>query len=331
MVLEVDSVDRELYPIYVKECNLILDRVLAMTEKQEEIERTSSLSRLSAFEIFLPLSILEKLRANINSVLRSRNWKVCTIAELKGTIILHVLAASYGTCVSTMTKKENRPFFFQVGISGDRYKEIWSSLNCSKSYRGRVEQTGNGWLNKPSKGNSLITELEAEFAAVNRALVNIEGVTIYSVDDDHNRLSSRSVVHLTNLSQVHNPKRALGPVNNAACSALTHAVLARHYTRTNEKIIDVWQRLAMLIQGVPTLGSLRPMVDSLFPADKGYNEVASIAFLNETLGTSCIGTHKRSLSFPFVFWGWCNQETSERDGHIRERLQSSLLRNETLI
>ena len=280
-----------------------------MTEKQEEVEPTSSLSRRSAFEIFLPLSILEKLRANINSVLRSRNRKVCTIAELKGTIVLLLLVASYGTCVSTMSKKENQLSFFQVGISGDWYKEIWSPLNCSKSCRGRVEQTENSWLNKPSNGNSLITELEAEFAAVNRALVNIEGVTIYSVDDDHNGLSSRSVVHLTNLTQINNPKKALGPVNNAACSALTHAVLASHYTRSNEKIIDVWQRLSMLIQGAPTLDSLRPMLDSLFAADRGYNEVASIASLNETLGASCIGAYKRSLSFPFVFG----------DGALRKR------------
>ena len=309
LVLEVDSVDRELFPLYVKESNIILDRVLTMAEKEEIANSASVLSRLTAFEIFLPLSILEKLRSNINSVLRSRNRNTCSVIELKGTIILHVLAASYGTCVSTITKKENLPFYFQVGISGERYKEIWSCLNCSKSYRSRVEQTENGWLNKPSRGNALITELEAEFAAVNRALVKIEGVTIYSVDDDHNRLSSRSVVHLTNLSQVNNPKKALGPVNNAACSALTHALLASHYTRSNEKIIDIWQRLVMLIQGVPTPGSIRPMVDSLFAADRGYNEVGTIRFLNETLAASCIGTHKRSLSFPFVFG----------DGAIRKR------------
>ena len=81
--------------------------------------------------------------------------------------------------------------------------------------------------------------MEADLASINRVLVNIEGVTIYSLDDDHNRLSSRSILHLTNLAQINNPNKALGPANDAVCSALTHTFIASHYSRPNEKILDV--------------------------------------------------------------------------------------------
>lgn len=170
-----------------------------------------------------------------------------------------------------------------------------------KTHRGEVDVEGSLWRNKPSRGNALVTEMEAELSAVNRSLVNFEGVTIYSVDDDHNRPSSRAVVHVTNLSHINNPKKALGPVNNAVCSALTHAFIASHYIKSNEKVTDVWNRLVQLLQGVPTVCALRPKVDYLFAANRGYNEVETIQFLNENLFCTSIGTHKRFLSFPFVF------------------------------
>ncbi|CDF38291.1 unnamed protein product [Chondrus crispus] len=177
--------------------------------------------------------------------------------------------------------RKTKHFSFRCKISGSRYKEVWSALSGTKRKREGFEQSECGWLNKPVAGNALITYMEGELAAINRRLVHVEGVTIYSVDDDHNRLSSRAVLHLTNLSQVTNPKKALGPVNNAACSALTHAFIASHYSRPHEKITHVWHRLVQLIQGVPTVGALRPMVDSIFASDRGYNEVETISFLNE--------------------------------------------------
>ena len=83
-------------------------------------------------------------------------------------------------------------------------------------------------LNKPVAGNALITNIEGELATVNRRPGNVESVTNYSVDDDHDRLSSGAVIHLKNLSQVNNPRKALGPVNNATSSASTLAFVASH-------------------------------------------------------------------------------------------------------
>ena len=177
-------------------------------------------------------------------------------------------------------------------------------MECSiwdENIEGGMRADGIWLVKKPAASNALITEMEGELAAINRRLVNVEGVTIYSVDDDHNRLSFKAVVQLTRLSHVNNPIKALGPVNNAACSALTHAFIASHYSRPHEKVIHVWHRLVQLLQGVPTVGALRPMVDSSFAADRAYNEVESISFLNETLGASSIGRHKHSLGYPFVF------------------------------
>ena len=58
-------------------------------------------------------------------------------------------------------------------------------------------------------------EIEEEIASINRRLLHVPGATIYSLDDDHHRLSPCDVPLLTSLSQVNNPKKALGPVNNA--------------------------------------------------------------------------------------------------------------------
>lgn len=41
-------------------------------------------------------------------------------------------------------------------------------------------------MNKPAAGNAQITDIEGELTAINRRLVSVDGVTIYSVDDDHN-------------------------------------------------------------------------------------------------------------------------------------------------
>lgn len=56
-----------------------------------------------------------------------------------------------------------------------------------------------------------------------------------------------------------------------------------------------------LIQVAATPGSLRPMTDAMFAADRGYNAMETINFSNESLGATDIGTQMRSLDFPFVF------------------------------
>ena len=56
-----------------------------------------------------------------------------------------------------------------------------------------------------------------------------------------------------------------------------------------------------LLQGASTTGALRPMMDAIVAADRGYNSKETINFVSNVLGASLIGTHKRDLWFPYVF------------------------------
>ncbi|CAN8067667.1 unnamed protein product [Agarophyton chilense] len=156
-----------------------------------------------------------------------------------------------------------------MGISNSRYADIWCAISCAVCRRQRVENLGDGWSNFPQRANAMITELEDELAVVNRLFLYVSGVKIFSLDDDHQRLRSRAVAQLTKMAHVNIPQKALGPVNNAMCSALDPVFLASHYSRPGEKIIEVWDRLVRLIQGVPTAGPLRPLTDALFASDRG--------------------------------------------------------------
>lgn len=70
-----------------------------------------------------------------------------------------------------------------------------------------------GWSNELSRGSALLMELEHKLASVNRGLLYIPGGPVFSLDDDHQRLSSRAIRKLTDLQQVNNPVKALGPIN----------------------------------------------------------------------------------------------------------------------
>lgn len=71
--------------------------------------------------------------------------------------------------------------------------------------------------------------------------------------------------------------------------------------RTGEILIHIWERLFKLIQGAATPGSLTPMADAVLAADGGYNSTETIELINERLGATAIGTHKRSLDYTFKF------------------------------
>ena len=66
---------------------------------------------------------------------------------------------------------------------------------------------------------------------MNRRLLYVPGATMFSLDDDHIRVSSIDVTQYTNLQQLNNPSKALGPVSNALCSAFNPWILACHYSR----------------------------------------------------------------------------------------------------
>ena len=166
-----------------------------------------------------------------------------------------------------------------MGVAADRHKEVWSALSCTKQNRARVQHTTTGWANKPSQGNTLITEMEQECAAVYRRLLYIPGATLFSLDDDPLRIISRAVTQYTNLQQLNNPSRALVPVSNALCSAPNPLILACHNSRPREKIVDVWEMLVRLVQGAPTRGAISTMADAICTADPGYNAKETISFI----------------------------------------------------
>ena len=53
--------------------------------------------------LFLPETVMQKIRSSVNKVLLAQKKPVVDVDELKGVIILHVLAASYGSPVTTIT------------------------------------------------------------------------------------------------------------------------------------------------------------------------------------------------------------------------------------
>ncbi|CAN8067641.1 unnamed protein product [Agarophyton chilense] len=188
-----------------------------------------------------------------------------------------------------------------MGISNSLYADIWCAMSCTVGRRQRVENLGDGWSHFSQRANAMITELEDELAAVNRLFLYVHGVTSFSLDDDHQRLRSRAVAQLTMMSHNNNPQKALGPVNNARCSALNPVFLFSHYSRPVEKNIDAWERLVRLMQGVPTAGPVRTMTDALFASDRGYNGKETVEYITNRIGATVTGTYKRSLDYLFFF------------------------------
>lgn len=188
-----------------------------------------------------------------------------------------------------------------MGISAERYHEVWSCLSGATVRRATHDYYSTGWCRSANRSTTMITDIESEVAAINRDLVHVQGASVLSLDDDHLRMASRAVVELSYLRQHNNPKKGLGPVGNALCSALNPFFIACHFTRTEEKLLHTWERLVQLLQGSSTTGALRPMPDAIFAADRGYNSKDTISFLSDVLGASLIGTHKRDLWNPYVF------------------------------
>lgn len=190
----------------------------------------------------------------MNRTLIRRNREPVIVEELRGIIITHVLCTSDGESLTTICSPKERDACINMGIKSSHYHKVWSALSCTTGKRERAEHTGDSWSNRPTNGNALIVELEDEIASINRHLLLVPGSTIFSLDDDHHRLSSKDVANLTTLSHINNPVKALGPVTNAICSALIPVVIACHHSRPRESLKDVWTKLVQLFQGNYTTG-----------------------------------------------------------------------------
>ena len=223
------------------------------------------------------------------------------MSRTSGFFVLHVLCASYGKSPSVVCDSKEGEFFFDMGLSAARYREVWSSLTGCKEKRSSVDYSATGWCRSANRTTSLITDIESEVAAINRELLYVPNATILSLDDDHLRMTSRAVTHLSFLQRHNNPKKGLGPVGNTLGSALTSTFFACHFTWCGEKLVHIWERLVQLLQGASTTGALRPMAEAIFAADRGYNSKQTLQFDGDVLGASIIGTHKRDLTYPYVF------------------------------
>ncbi|CDF34053.1 unnamed protein product [Chondrus crispus] len=317
----VDEVDSVLEDRFITEANSILDNVLEEVNSRESAcphetmdsmtvssrndcstpRQVKPLSRLSVLRTFILDSLLEKLKAVANRALHSRGQKLTTVQELLGLLVLHVLCASYNEGPSVVCGAKMSDFFFHMGLSAARYRQVWSALTGCREKRTAVDYSTTGWCRTASRTTSLITDIESEVAAVNRELLYIPGATVLSLDDDHLRMASRAVSSLSFLQQHNNPKKGLGPVGNTLGSALTSVFFACQFTRRGEKLLHTWERLAQLLQGASITGALKPMADAIFAADRGYNTKETLNFVSKTLGASLLGTHKRDMTYPFVF------------------------------
>ena len=301
--VRIDDVNDVLEKRFLVEANTVLDNVIAeigskFCRNRSCSDNVSKITPLTCVQTFISECLLEKLRCFANRVLHHQRKKLTTANELLGLLILHTLCASYDESPSTVCNQAESDNFFQMGIAADRYHEVWAALSGTKDRRGVHDYSATGWCRSANRTTSMITEIEAETAAINRGLLYIPNATVLSLYDDHLRMASRAVTELTYLQQHKNPKKGLG---NALCSALNPFFIACHFTRSGEKLLHTLERLMQLLQGASTTGALRRMLDAIVVADRGYNSKESIAFVSNVLGASLIGTHKRDLWFPYVF------------------------------
>lgn len=303
--LGLDDVDQFLYERYVNEAKRVLKNVQCEIADISTDPVTNDLhpdlSPLDILNAFLPKYFLEKLCHCANRVLKEQQKPITTVTEMQGLVILQMLCSMYKESPTIVCDVKNSDFYLHLGIESERFFTVWNALSCNPTMRNNTSGDGDTWETKFEAGPQFIYEIEELIASINRKLLFVPGKTIISLDDDHIRLSSRCVPDLTSLRVINNPQKALGPVSNAACSALHHFVPASHHSRPNENIIDTWTRLVCLIQGKPTSSSLSAMTDTIFSSDRGYHTKETISFINTQLGAIGLGTHKKTLDYPFCF------------------------------
>lgn len=145
------------------------------------------------FLTFFPDSLSHKLKSFINSVLTQREKPLTTVNELRRIIFTRVLATSYYSNVSKVLSRAKCEYLYITGLLVQRYSEIWSSFSVTRRKRQRTEKYGIWWSNTHVLETQLIAELDIELAAINQTLVYIPDATMFSLDDDHQRLRYRSM------------------------------------------------------------------------------------------------------------------------------------------
>lgn len=97
--------------------NVVKDVMSRQRERNEQSEPTN-LARLQLLDVFLPISVLEKICSDINKVLYARKKRQVDVMELKWIIVLHKLAASYRPSVSTINCRKMLEAFVLLPVAG---------------------------------------------------------------------------------------------------------------------------------------------------------------------------------------------------------------------
>lgn len=128
---------------------------------------------------FLSDCLLEKLRYVTNRVLHERNNRSTTKNELLGLVVLHILCASYNECPTVVYDPSEGDHFFKMGISSERYYDVWSALSGSKETRATHDYSAARWGRTENRATCMITELESVTAAINRYLLYLRDSTVF--------------------------------------------------------------------------------------------------------------------------------------------------------
>lgn len=124
IALSLDDADGRLDARFVEEANSVVEKV--KREIRRARYKTGAIDEMSILRVdvlnrFLPLSVLEKLKWHVNGALSERHNEQATTEELRACIVTHVIDAFYGVSVSTINSRDQKEFYFQIGIKSKRY------------------------------------------------------------------------------------------------------------------------------------------------------------------------------------------------------------------
>ena len=249
-------------------------------------------------DLTMPESLLMVIVDFCNKRLDQQKRQRTDVDELRLCIIAYLRCALYNASFEdTFSKQESRWYGLggTLNIKRNRCMEVMQALSGPSSAR-----TGLSWEIVSTEAKSYLGRLEEYICSINTPLF-LTSNTIISLDDDHIRQRSRKVNEITSLKVVNNPKKAIGPVQTACCSALTGFYICGHYSTVGENLKATFEKLFMSIQGLRHPEDITTRPGLIIACDRGYITKDTIDFILHRLGADVIGTHKRTLGFPFTY------------------------------
>lgn len=122
-------------------------------------------------QAFISDFLLEKLKRFANHVLRQQRKRLTTAGNILRLVIFHLLWTSRDGSPTTICSEAERSNFFPVCIAADRYHEVYAAFSGCRDRRNTQDYSGTGCCRSFNQMTALITEVEAETAAINRYLL----------------------------------------------------------------------------------------------------------------------------------------------------------------